>query len=158
MLLLVEQLLSKGGIPAGTLCFEIAETAALANLARTVRFLSGIRATGCGVALEDFGSGMTSFTYLKTLPVDFLKIGGQVVRDVVADPVYGSIISAVDQIGRSMGISTIAKQVGSQPVLRKLRALGIGYAQGRALTPPVPLTDSEGRLMIRSLRPSGGPA
>ncbi|HLB53684.1 MAG TPA: EAL domain-containing protein, partial [Gemmatimonadales bacterium] len=156
LLLLVEQLLSKGGIPAGTLCFEIAETAALANLARTVRFLSGIRATGCGVALEDFGNGMTSFTYLKTLPVDFLKIGGQVVRDVVADPVYGSIISAVDQIGRSMGISTIAKQVGSQPVLRKLRALGIGYAQGRALTPPVPLTDSEGRLMIRSLRPSGG--
>lgn len=150
----LEQQLAKHGIPSETLCFEIAETAALANLARTVRFLSGIRATGCAVALEDFGSGVTSFTYLKSLPVDFLKIGGHFVRGVVEDPVYGSIVSAVNQIGRSMGISTIAKQVGSAPVLHKLRALGIGYAQGRALTPPVPLTDADGRVMMRSLQRS----
>ena len=147
---LLEHQLAHYGIPSETLCFEIAETAALGNLARTVRFLSGIRTAGCGVALEDFGSGVTSFTYLKTLPVDFLKIGGHFVGGIVEDPIYGSIVTAVDRIGRSMGISTIAKQVGNRHVLHKLRALGIGYAQGCALTPPAPLTDSDGRLMMES--------
>ena len=151
---LLEQQLARHEVPPETLCFEIAETAALGNLARTVHFLSGIRSAGCGVALEDFGSGVTSFTYLKSLPVDFLKIGGHFVGGVVQDPVYGSIVAAVDQIGRSMGISTIAKQVGNRHVLHKLRALGIGYAQGRALTPPGPLTDTEGRLMMQSLQRS----
>ena len=154
LLSVVEQQLAKYGIPSATLCFEIAETAALTNLARTVRFLSQIRTVGCGVALEDFGSGVASFTCLKTLPVDFLKIGGPVVQGVVEDPVYGSIVGAVSQIGRSMGILTVAKQVGSEPVLHKLQALGIGFAQGRALTPPVPLTDANGRMVMRSLQRS----
>jgi len=146
--------LAKYAIPSETICLEIAETAAFGNLARTVRFLSGIRTTGCGVALADVGSGVTSFTYLKTLPVDFLKIGGHFVRGVVEDPIYGSIVAAVDQIGRSMGISTIAKQVGSASVLHKLRDLGIGYAQGRALVPPMPLTDASGHVMMEGLQRS----
>lgn len=150
----LQQELSKYAIPSETLCFEIAESAALGNLARTLRFLTEIRSAGCSVALEDFGSGVTSFTYLKTLPVDFVKIGGHFVRGVVEDPVYGSIVGAVNQIGQSMGISTIAKQVGSGPVLRKLRALGIEYAQGRALTPPMPLTDSDGRVTMQGLQRS----
>jgi diguanylate cyclase (GGDEF)-like protein/PAS domain S-box-containing protein len=152
LLLLLEQQLTKHRIPSGTVCFEIPWTAALANLGRTARFLSGIRTTGCGVALEDFGSGVTSLTYLKTLPVDFLKIGGHFIRGIVEDPVYGSIVSAVNQIGRSMGMLTIAKQVGSAPALNKLRALGIGFAQGRALTAPVPLTDSDGRMTVQGLQ------
>ena len=151
---LVEHQLAKFSIPTETLCFEIAETAALANRARTVRFLAAIRTIGCSVALEDFGNGMTSFTYLKTLPVDFLKIGGHFVGGVVEDPMYGCIVSAVNQIGRSMGIFTIAKQVGTEPILQKLRALGIGYAQGCALTAPVPLTDWDGRVMLRGLQRS----
>ena len=146
LLLVLEQQLATYAIPADTICFEIAETAAFSNLARTVRFLSGIRTVGCGVALEDVGSGVTSFTYLKTVPVDFLKIGGHFVRGVVEDPIYGSIVGAVNQIGRSMGISTIAKQVGSMSILRKLRDLGIGFAQGRALMPPLPLTNADGRV------------
>ena len=112
---LLQEHLTRHGVSSETLCFEIPETAALGNLSRTVRFLSGMRSTGCAVALEDFGSGVTSFTYLKTLPVNFLKIGGHFVRGVVDDPMFGSIIGAVNQIGRSMGISTIAKQVGSAP-------------------------------------------
>ena len=72
----------------------------------------------------------------------------------VAQILYGSIVGAVNQIGRSMGISTIAKQVGSEPILNRIRALGIGYAQGHALTAPVPLTDADGRVMLRSLRRS----
>ena len=141
-LTLLQEHLTRHGISSETLCFEIPETAALGNLARTVRFLSGMRSTGCAVALEDFGSGVTSFTYLKTLPVNFLKIGGHFVRGVVDDPMFGSIIGAVNQIGRSMGISTIAKQVGSAPVLNRLRAMGIGYAQGNAVTAPMPLVQS----------------
>jgi len=148
----VEQQLVAHGLPAGILCFEITETAALANLAGAVRLVSAIRAAGCEVALDDVGNGVTSLTYLKTLPVDFLKIGGQFVRSVVEDPMYGSIVSAVHMIGRSMGISTIAMQVGSESVLEKLRALGIGWAQGRAVTPPVPLTDTDGLLTMGSLQ------
>ena len=154
LLIILEQQLARYAIPSQTICLEIAETAAFSNLARTVRFLSGIRTTGCGVALEDVGSGVTSFTYLKTLPVDFLKIGGHFVRGVVEDPIYGSIVTAVNQIGRSMGISTIAKQVGSTSVLHKLRDLGIGYAQGRALVPPMPLTNADGHVVMDGLQRS----
>jgi diguanylate cyclase (GGDEF)-like protein/PAS domain S-box-containing protein len=150
----MEQQLVAHGIPAGTLCFEIAESAALANLAGAVRLVSAIRAIGCEAALDDVGNGVTSLTYLKTLPVDFLKIGGHFVRSVVEDPMYGSIVSAVHLIGRSMGISTIAKQVGSVPVLDRLRALGIGWAQGRAVSPPVPLADTDGLLTMGSLQPA----
>ena len=91
---------------------------------------------------------MTSLTYLKTLPVDFLKIGGALVRGIVADPVYASIVGSVNQIGLSMGIPTIAKEVGDTDTLDKLRALGIRYAQGNALAAPLPLTDSNGRLVL----------
>ncbi len=152
LLPVLEQQLAKHGVPPEALCFEISEAAALANPSRTLRFLSGIRMAGCSAALEDFSNGLCSFTYVKTLPVNFLKIGGQFVQGVVGDPMYGHIVSAVDQIGRSMGIFTIAKQVGSAPVLDKLRSLGIGYAQGRALTPPVPLTDPAGRVTMQSLQ------
>ncbi len=154
LLPIIEQQLVKYSIPPEAICFEITESAALTSLARTMRFLSAIRAMGCRVALEDFGSGVTSFTTLKTLPVDFLKIGGPFVRGVAEDPMYGSIVNAVAQIGRSIGIPTIAKQVGSERVLEKLRTLGIEYAQGRALTPPVPLTDSGGHVTMRSMERS----
>lgn len=152
---MVELELTKHTVPAESLCFEVSETAALANLSRTVRFFSGIRGTGCGMALEDFGNGITSLTYLKTIPVDFLKIGGPLIGEIVEDRMYGSIVSAVNQIGRSMGIPTIAKQVGSENALRMLQTLGVGYAQGRAVTPPVPLTDVEGRLTLPTLQIAG---
>jgi diguanylate cyclase (GGDEF)-like protein/PAS domain S-box-containing protein len=150
----LERQLVRCGIPSGTICLEISETAALADLPRAVRFLSAIRAIGCGIALEDFRGGVTSFTYLKTLPVDYLKIGGQFIQGIVDDPMYGSIITAVDQIGRSVGIFTVAKHVGSERVLERLRELGIGYAQGHALMPPAPLTDMRGRVMVESLQQS----
>jgi len=155
LLALLEQQLDRHGIPAGSLCFEIPESTALSNLARTVRVLTGFRNAGCGVALDDVGSGLTSLTYLKTLPVDFLKIGGHLIGGIVDDPMHGSIVGAINLIARSMGISTIAKQVDSDAVLQRLRALGIGYAQGRALASPAPLIDADGRVMLRSLPRSG---
>jgi len=140
--------LSQHRLPPQALCFEIAEAAALANFAQTVRFISEIRTTGCGVALDDFGNGVLSFAYLKALAVDFLKIGGHYVRGVVDDPVYGTIVTAVNQVGRLMGIATIAEEVDSEPVLSRLRSLGIGYAQGRAVAAPEPLADAEGEMVF----------
>jgi diguanylate cyclase (GGDEF)-like protein/PAS domain S-box-containing protein len=139
--------LAQHRLPPKALCFEIAEAAALANFAQTVRFISEIRTTGCGVALDDFGSGLHSFAYLKALAVDFLKIGGHYVRGVIDDPVYGTIVSAVNQIGGLMGIATIAEEVDSEPILDQLRKLGVGYAQGHAVAVPEPLANTDGEVV-----------
>jgi diguanylate cyclase (GGDEF)-like protein/PAS domain S-box-containing protein len=144
--------LSQHRLPPEALCFEIAEAAALANFAQTVRFISEIRTTGCGVALDDFGNGVHAFAYLKALAVDFIKIGGHYVRGVADDPVYGTIVAAVNEVGRLMGIATIAEEVESQPVLNRLRSLGVGYAQGHALAVPEPLADSEGEVALPCLQ------
>ena len=144
----VREYLTQHRLPPEALCFEIAEAAALGNFAQLVRFIAEIRATGCGVGLDDFGSGLTSFTHLKALPVDYVKIGGHYVRGVVDDPVYGTLVSTVNQIGRIMGITTIAEEVESETILQKLRALGVGYAQGHAVAPPAPLVDADGEVAL----------
>jgi diguanylate cyclase (GGDEF)-like protein/PAS domain S-box-containing protein len=146
--------LSRHRLPPKALCFEIAEAAALANFSQTVRFISEIRTAGCEVALDDFGNGVHSFAYLKALTVDFLKIGGHYVRGVVDDPVYGTIVSAVNQVGRLMGIATIAEEVDSEVVLERLRKLGIGYVQGHAVAVPEPLADTEGEVALPCMQRS----
>lgn len=143
--------LANHAVPASSLCFEVAESAMVTNFARSVQFFASIRKLGCGIALEDYAVSVASLTSLKSLPVDFLKIGGQFVGKVAVDPMYGSIVSAVSQIGRSIGISTIAKQVGTEQSLRMLQTLGVGYAQGKAIVPPMPFTDEEGRLLLPQL-------
>jgi len=144
----VREQLAEHRLAPEALCFEITEAAALGNLANTVRLISQIRATGCGVTLEDFGNGLTSFAYLKALPVDFVKIGGHYVRGVAEDPVYGTLVSAVNQIGGFLGMSTIAEEVDSEAVLKKLRILGVAYAQGNAVAPPEPLADPRGAAVF----------
>jgi EAL domain-containing protein (putative c-di-GMP-specific phosphodiesterase class I) len=144
----VREYLAQHQLPAEALCFEIAEAAALGNFSQLVRLIAEIRATGCGVGLDDFGNGLTSFAHLRALSVDFVKIGGHYVRGVIEDPVYGTLVSTVNEIGRIMGITTIAEEVESDPVLQKLRALGVGYAQGHAVARPAPLTDAEGEVLL----------
>ncbi len=144
----VEAQLARHEVPRGAICFELSETAVLANLPQAVRFHAAVRDIGCEMALEDVGSNVTSFTYLKALPVNYLKIGGAFVQRVLDDPIYGGIVSAVAQIGRSVGIHTVAKDVGDAALVPKLRALGVGYAQGRALTAPEPLLDHLGRVAL----------
>jgi diguanylate cyclase (GGDEF)-like protein/PAS domain S-box-containing protein len=144
----VREYLAEHRLPANTLCFEIAEAAALGNFAQLARLIAEVRATGCGVGLDDFGSGLTSFAHLKALPVDYVKIGGHYVRGVVEDPVYGALVGAVNQIGRIMGITTIAVEVESDAILRELRTLGVGYAQGHAVAPPAPLVNQEGDVAL----------
>jgi diguanylate cyclase (GGDEF)-like protein/PAS domain S-box-containing protein len=120
----------------GAICFEITETAAIANLGNVVHFMRELKSRGCHFALDDFGSGLSSFMYLKTLPVDYLKIDGQFVENVARDPVDRSMVEAISQVGRAMGIQTIAERVESAEVLRTLAHLGIGFAQGFHIAEP----------------------
>src|SRR5438094_4648910 len=144
----VREYLTQHRLPPEALCFEIAEAAALGNFAQLVRLISEIRTTGCGVGLDNFGNSLASFAHLKALSVDYVKIGGHYVRGVADDPVYGTLVRAVNEIGRIMGITTIAEEVESETILQKLRALGVGYAQGHAVAPPAPLVDRDGKVAL----------
>jgi len=124
------------GLPAQSVCFEVTETAATANVASAARFISGLKSLGFGVALDDFGSGLSSFNYLKDLPVDFLKIDGAFVKDILDDPVDLAMVRSINDIGHVMGKKTIAESVETGAVLEKLRELGVDYAQGYAVGRP----------------------
>jgi diguanylate cyclase (GGDEF)-like protein/PAS domain S-box-containing protein len=128
--------LSASELVAGAMCFEITETAAIENLSNVVYFMRELKNRGCHFALDDFGSGLSSFMYLKTLPVDYLKIDGQFVENVTRDPVDRSMVAAISQIGNAMGIQTIAERVESPEVLAELGRLGVGFAQGFYIAKP----------------------
>jgi diguanylate cyclase (GGDEF)-like protein/PAS domain S-box-containing protein len=134
----IEQL-QQSGVTPGRVCFEITETAAIANLTHALHFITALREIGCHFALDDFGSGLSSFAYLKGLPVDYLKIDGGFVRDMLDDPINSAIVNAINQIGHVMGIQTIAEFVENDSTLTKLRELGVDYAQGYGIARPEPL-------------------
>ena len=137
-------------LPPGVLCFEITETAAVANLSKVVLFIEEVKALGCLFSLDDFGSGLSSFAYLKNLPVDFLKIDGSFVKDIADDPMDLAMVQAINAIGHVMGLKTIAEYVASEAVLDKLREIGVDYGQGYHLGPPRPLAEQGSvRLMPR---------
>ncbi|MDE2052045.1 MAG: EAL domain-containing protein, partial [Gammaproteobacteria bacterium] len=127
------------GVPPGALCFEITETAAISSLAETSALINSLRRLGCAFALDDFGRGMSSFMYLKQLPVDYLKIDGEFVRSMVDDPVSRAMVTAIHALGQAMGIATVAECVETPDVRRQLEALGIDYVQGLEVGPPQPL-------------------
>jgi len=129
-------------VPPSKVCFEITETSAIAELAHALRFIETLKALGCQFALDDFGIGLSSFSYLKTLSVDYLKIDGGFVRGLAENETDRAIVAAVHDIGRIMGIKTIAEWVESEAVLHTLRQIGVDYGQGNALGEPQPL-DSE---------------
>jgi diguanylate cyclase (GGDEF)-like protein/PAS domain S-box-containing protein len=120
----------------GAVCFEITETAAISNLPNVVHFMQELRSRGCLFSLDDFGSGLSSFMYLKNLPVDHLKIDGQFVQNITTDHVDRSMVEAITQIGRAMNIKTIAERVESQEVLCCLADIGVEYAQGCFIAVP----------------------
>ncbi|MBU0752880.1 MAG: EAL domain-containing protein [Gammaproteobacteria bacterium] len=131
--------LGETAVDPGRICFEITETAAIANLTKAIRFIGALRASGCRFSLDDFGSGLSSFGYLKNLPVDFLKIDGGFIRNIIRNPVDQAMVAAINNIGHVMGLETIAEFVESEEIRLWLRAQGVDYGQGYAIARPVPL-------------------
>ena len=123
-------------IPHASICFEITETTAVTSLSKAAEFIDAFREPGCRFALDDFGVGVSSFTYLKQLPVDYLKIDGSFVKNMLNDPVDAAMVEAIHRIARVMGKQTIAESVESAATLDALRSVGIDYAQGNAIAPP----------------------
>ncbi|HVS03711.1 MAG TPA: EAL domain-containing protein [Thermoanaerobaculia bacterium] len=133
---LVMERLRSSHLPPERLCFEITETATITNLARARHFLAVVRAAGCRFVLDDFGTGLSSFAYLQSLPVDFLKIDGEFVRHLTGDPVQRALVESIHEIGHLMGLITIAEAVEDEETLEALRAMGLDYAQGYLLGRP----------------------
>jgi EAL domain-containing protein (putative c-di-GMP-specific phosphodiesterase class I) len=120
-------------------CFEITETAAIANLNSATRMISFLQELGCHFALDDFGSGLSSFGYLKNLPVDYLKIDGAFVNDMLHNTMDLEMVRSINGIAQLMGKKTIAEFVESKGILEALRDLGVDYAQGYYIGKPQPI-------------------
>jgi diguanylate cyclase (GGDEF)-like protein len=133
----------EGEVSPEKICFEVTETAAIANLVKTKRFMSILKDRGCRFSLDDFGSGMSSFAYLKNLPVDYLKIDGVFVKDIVDDPVDFALVKAFNDVGHVLGKRTVAEFVEKEAILVKLREIGVDYAQGYGIAKPRPLRELE---------------
>ncbi|NJK41199.1 MAG: EAL domain-containing protein [Acaryochloridaceae cyanobacterium SU_2_1] len=124
---------------AQCICFGITETAAISSWSQAVRFIQELRALGCQFALDDFGSGMSSFAYLKTLPVDYLKIDGRFIEGMTEDPTKFAIVESINHIGHVMGMQTIAECVSSITTREKLQDIGVDYVQGFEISQPFAL-------------------
>ena len=133
------ELMELHDIAAQRVCFEITETVAVRNLAQVTRFIGQLREAGCKIALDDFGSGMSSFGYLKNLPVDIIKIDGSFIRDLGTDPMSQAIVRAVTDIGHQRGLEVIAEWVTNAQTLDVLAEIGVDYAQGYVLHKPEPV-------------------
>ncbi|WP_296183319.1 EAL domain-containing protein [Pseudomonas sp. UBA1879] len=123
-------------IPPELICFEITETSAIANLGSAIRFINELKSLGCRFSLDDFCAGMSSFAYLKHLPVDFLKIDGSFVKDMLDDPVNRAMVEVINHIGHVMGKKTIAEFVESPQIEQALLEIGVDYAQGYVIERP----------------------
>jgi EAL domain-containing protein (putative c-di-GMP-specific phosphodiesterase class I) len=121
------------------ICFEITETTAISHLSRAVILMRELKQDGCTFSLDDFGSGLSSFAYLKNMPVDYLKIDGGFVKDIVDDPIDRAMVSAINQVGQIMGIKTIAEFVENDEILSALKVINVDYVQGYGIEKPMPL-------------------
>jgi diguanylate cyclase (GGDEF)-like protein/PAS domain S-box-containing protein len=128
-------------LPTDSIGFELTETAAISNLASASQLMHRLNEIGCPMALDDFGSGMASFAYLRRLPVDYLKIDGEFVQDMTTDAVDYEIVEAIHNVGRVMGVKTVAESVESADILAALLLVGVDFAQGYHISRPMPMMD-----------------
>lgn len=137
----IAEQLTHYALPTEKICFEVTETAAIANLTEASKFMRLFKDRGCHFSLDDFGSGMSSFAYLKNLPVDYLKIDGGFVKNMVTDSIDHAMVEAIHRVGHVMGLKTIAEYVENQAILEELRKIGVDYAQGYGISKPKPLVE-----------------
>jgi len=154
---LIEQLTDLP-FPAHKLCFEITETVAISNIAKVKTLMTSMKEKGCRFALDDFGSGMSSFAYLKHLPVDFLKIDGMFVKNMATDYVDHIMVASIHEIGHALGIQTIAEFVEDSATLQALQSIGVDFAQGFGIAKPRPLSQLELNQEAPTITPSSDDA
>jgi diguanylate cyclase (GGDEF)-like protein/PAS domain S-box-containing protein len=128
------------GLDATKICFEITETAAIASYSQANRFINALKELGCKFALDDFGTGLSSFGYLKHFPVDFLKIDGSFVKEILHDPIDREMVRSINEIGHLTGKKTIAEFAENEEIITMLRGMGIDYAQGYGVSEPKRVT------------------
>ncbi|VAW78971.1 diguanylate cyclase/phosphodiesterase (GGDEF & EAL domains) with PAS/PAC sensor(s), partial [hydrothermal vent metagenome] len=138
----IAQKIDQYHIRTGQLCFEVTETAAVFNLVKASNIIKALQKLGCRFSLDDFGSGLSSFGYLKNLPVDFLKIDGSFVKDMNTNPMNRAIVEAIHQVGHTLNILTIAEFVENGAIADQLREIGVDFAQGYHFSRPEPLIDN----------------
>ena len=136
------RIVDESGVPPEILCFEITETAVISNLSNATSMITRLREMGCTFALDDFGVGLSSFGYLKNLPVDYLKLDGCFIKNMVKDGIDHAMVQAINHVGQTMNIRTIAEFVENEETLRALGAIGVDFAQGYHVARPVPLHEA----------------
>jgi diguanylate cyclase (GGDEF)-like protein/PAS domain S-box-containing protein len=164
----VRERLAAADVPADRIGFELTEIAAVTNLAAAARLLRELRDLGCTLGIDDFGSGMSSFSYLRTLPAHFVKIDGHLVREMHLDPIARAMVTAIHSVGHAMGLTTVAEWVEHQATRDLLASIGIDFVQGYAVAAPLPLAEAversdrqragpkaEGKSVVRLVRRTG---
>jgi EAL domain-containing protein (putative c-di-GMP-specific phosphodiesterase class I) len=132
--------LTESQVPPSKIIFEVTESAAINTLSVAVNFINTLKEYGCRFALDDFGTGEASFAYLKTLPIDFVKIDGSIVRDIVDSPKDLALVKSINEIGHFLGKKTVAEFVENDDILTRLRQMGVDFAQGYGIDPPYVLS------------------
>jgi diguanylate cyclase (GGDEF)-like protein len=144
--------LTAAAVAPGAICFEITETAAIANLDRVISFMRALKSRGCRFSLDDFGTGLSSLTYLKNLPVDYVKIDGQFVRNVLRDGADECVVESIARMARAFRIHAIAERVESRDVMKRLGELGVSFAQGYFIAVPQPVSELPIRSHVHRIR------
>jgi EAL domain-containing protein (putative c-di-GMP-specific phosphodiesterase class I) len=138
---MISRQLARQILPAEMIKFEITETSAISNLTEARSFINAVKKQGCQFSLDDFGSGLSSFGYLKHLSVDILKIDGMFVKDIMDDEIDFAMVKSINEIGHVMGLETIAEFVENDAILQRLASIGVDYAQGYGVCRPMPLDE-----------------
>lgn len=142
----LRQQFDRTGISGELLCFEVTETAAVQNLSRAADLIREVKDLGCRFSLDDFGSGLSSYSYLKNLPVDYLKVDGQFVRDIDKDETDHAMVRSINELGHFLGKRTIAEYVENDAILYQLKDIGLDFAQGYGIGRPMPIEELAGRI------------